>query len=586
MRLQQITLQGFQSYSEQQTVEIDQHLTLLAGRNNAGKSALLRAMQTFVEGQQGVHPDFAITYTWSLTAEDIAQRVGDRTPEMLNWMLGGGDPQPLSVTYRAAAANGTVGGGDLQVSKVSVPGLSALASRGIGGSWDNEQLKTNMHEGALNTFIAASDDAARRVLYVAPRRIEQGQRLFQRSTRLQSDGRNLTEVLVYLYLNHRFEAFKEVEELMQDAFPGVQGVVTPSASAPGGSSQLQGEPHIQFQGRPDPIPLRLCGTGLEQMLALAVGVLTAEEPKLVLIDEPQAHLHPHAEHALLGLLTAHPEHQFVVATHSHVLLRSQPLRQARLLSLQNGHTHVAQVRDERQVLGELGISAADLWLVDRLLWVEGATEERVFQLLAAEKLPDAESATLGIRRMPESSRFAGSTREAQAAYDFCSEVAAAIAPLAVEMLFVFDADEKSPEFRERIRKASHDRAEFLPVREMENLFLNPVLLHQGLAQRCELAEITAPTLGAVEARLKELLAERDNTDLYPRGSTDAKDDLAVICGSAVLKSLWWDLATAGYDKVRDGERPARASLETGGHELVPLTKILERVSGRSVHNRT
>jgi predicted ATPase len=580
MRLQRIALQGFQSYGEEQTVDIDQHLTLLAGRNNVGKSALLRALQIPVERQEGVATAFSITYTWSVSAEDIAPHVAGST-EMADWMLSGEDPQPLIVTYAAVADEGTVSEGALQVSKVSVPALSATASRGIGGSWDRGELRTNMHEGALNTFVAVSDTASRRVLYIAPRRIEQGQRQFQRSTKLQPDGRNLTEVLVYLYLNHRFDIFREVEELMQEAFTGVQGVVTPSAGNPSGGGQLQGEPHIQFQGRRDPIPLRLCGTGLEQMLALAVGVLTAEEPKLVFIDEPQAHLHPHAERALLGLLAAHPEHQFVVATHSQVLLRSQPLRQVRLLSLHDGRTRVAQVQDEQQVLGELGISAADLWLVDRLLWVEGPTEERVFQLLAAEKLPDAEISTMGIRRMPESSRFASSTRESRAAYDFCAEVAAAIAPLAVEMLFVFDADEKPIEFRERINTASHDRAVFLPVRELENLFLKPALLHRALVERCELAEIGAPTLDAVTAKFEELMAKRGDPDLYPRRSPVETDNLAAVRGSTLLKYLWWDLATAEYDKVHDGERLAKASLKTGGEELVPLAEILERISGRN-----
>jgi hypothetical protein len=182
---------------------------------------------------------------------------------MGNWILSGGDPQALIITYTGVPDEGTLNAGALQVGKVSLPGLSATASQGMGGSWDQEEPRTNMHQGAFNAFVGMADIASKRVLYIAPRRIEQGQRQFQRSTKLQPDGRNLTEVLVYLNLNHRFDIFKEVEELMQEAFPGVQGVVTPSAGNPGGGGQLQGEPHIQFQGRRDPIPLRLCGTGLE-----------------------------------------------------------------------------------------------------------------------------------------------------------------------------------------------------------------------------------------------------------------------------------------------------------------------------------
>ena len=52
------------------------------------------------------------------------------------------------------------------------------------------------------------------------------------------------------------------------------------------------------------------------MLALAVGVLTATEPQLFLIDEPQAYLHPAAERSMLSLLESHPQHQYIIATHS------------------------------------------------------------------------------------------------------------------------------------------------------------------------------------------------------------------------------------------------------------------------------
>jgi predicted ATPase len=580
MRLQQIALQGFQSYAEEQTIDIDEHVTLLAGRNNVGKSALLRALQIPVDRQEGVGTDFSITYTWSVSAEDIAQHAAGST-EMAEWMLRGGDPQPLIVTYITAADEGTVKQGDLHVGKVSVPALSETASRGIGGGWDREELKTNMHEGALNTFIALSDTASRRVLYIAPRRVDQGSRHLYQSTDLQSDARNLTDVLLNVILNHPYDTFTEVQGIMQTAFPGLKGLAVPTAEQPGGGNQLQGEPQVYFEGRADPIPLRLCGTGLEQMLALAIGVLTAKEPRLVLIDEPQAYLHPHAERSMLRLFDDHPEHQFIVATHSHTLLRAQPLTRARLLSLEDGRTRVAHIQDEQQVLSELGVSAADLWLVDRLLWVEGPTEERVFELVAASRMTDAERSTLGIRRMPEASRFAGSKREAQAAYDFCSEVAKVIAPVAVDMLFVFDADEKSADFRERIGKASHDRGEFLPAREIENLFLKPELLQRGLAERCELAELEAPDLTTVTEKFNKLLAKRDDLELYPRGTPIDGDALQVVRGSRLLKRLWWDLATAEYDKVRDGERLAKASLESGGEELAPLAAILDRVAGRS-----
>jgi hypothetical protein len=79
-------------------------------------------------------------------------------------------------------------------------------------------------------------------------------------------------------------------------------------------------------------------------------------------------------------------------------------------------------------------------------------------------------------------------------------------------------------------------------------------------------------------KFDELLAKRDDLDLYPRGTTTEDDSLQVVRGSSLLKRLWWDLATAEYDKVRDGERLARAALDMESDALEPLVKILGRIT--------
>lgn len=225
-----------------------------------------------------------------------------------------------------------------------------------------------------------------------------------------------------------------------------------------------------------------------------------------------------------------------------------------------------------------GVTAADLWLVDRLLWVEGPSEQRVFEILVADRLAEADRSTLAVRRMPDASRFAAkSRRQADAAYRFCGEVARAIAPLAVRMLFVFDADEKSAEFRDQIHTASGERSTFLPVRELENMFLDSALLQPVLATLCQQAERAAPDLEAVTAGLAELLNAHDDHDLYPHGPPEAGSERTVVRGSRVIGRLWWKLAVADYEKVRDGERLARAALQGGGQHLQPLIEILDRL---------
>jgi AAA domain, putative AbiEii toxin, Type IV TA system/AAA domain len=578
VRLQKVALQGFQSYVEEQVIDIDDHVTLLAGRNNVGKSAFLRALQIPVTRQEGATERFRMTYTWLIDTVDLST-VG--SVEVRDWLIArGGSPKVVEVTFDATARQeGALSLDDIRASQVQIPGHARAAD----GAWQGME-PTNVLEGALNELIILATSAAQQVLYLAPRRVELGPRQLYHSAELQPDARNLTDVLVYLILNHPYDTFAEVQALMQTAFPGVRGLGVPTPAQVGGGSQLQGEPQVYFDGRQDPVPLRLCGTGLEQMLALAIGVLTASEPRLVLIDEPQAYLHPHAERSMLKLLDAHPEHQFIVSTHSHTLLRSQRLSQTRLLSLEHGRTRVAQVQDEGQALEALGVSAADLWLVDRLLWVEGPTEQAVFEMLVASIMSEAECSTLRIRRMPEASRFAAkSHKQAEAAYRFCTQVASAIAPVAVQMLFVFDRDEKPPEFQERMKNISAHQAVFLPVRELENLFLDADLVHAGLADLCEQYGIATPESVAVADKLNEIVGRYDSRELYPAGPPSEGESLSLIKGSRALAEVWWDLTEAEYDKVRDGERLARASLASGAHKLKPLVEIVNNLRAQEAN---
>jgi len=65
MALLSLTIQGFQSYRDPQTIEFDSHLTLVAGRNDVGKTALLRVLRIFTQSQEGPHEDFELTHQWS-----------------------------------------------------------------------------------------------------------------------------------------------------------------------------------------------------------------------------------------------------------------------------------------------------------------------------------------------------------------------------------------------------------------------------------------------------------------------------------------------------------------------------------------
>lgn len=571
--LEAFEVQGFQSYWERQRVEFDEGVTLLAGRNDVGKSALLRAMRVFVQPQEGERPDARFVFRYRIAADELLRFIQDNESyAAVRRLVAAHVKHTVTASFRPTRP--LTGGADvLRCDELAMAELGLHASTGSLDSqmgWDDggpvggatlvyEVIEAVQHQARLTTFIT-------------PRRIQQGQQQLQTTSELVADAGNLTNVVFTLEHNKR-DVFDEITRFIVGAFPSIERISTGLSAA---HAAPAGETQIKYRHVSDPIPLRSCGSGVEQLLALATSVLSAESTRRILIDEPQAYLHPHAERSLLALLGEHPEHQYVIATHSHQLLASRPLRHARLVTMDEAGTRISDPESGEAVLSELGVTAADLWAHDRVLWVEGPSEVAIFEVLAGGEA-ETEAAGLQIRRMPSSaSRFSSkSARQAEATYAFCSQVAAAVAPLPVTMRFLFDRDEKTLEVIASIEQQSRGQAVFLEVREVENYFLDVQLLTEELADRCAALDLGAPNQDAVDTRLHELLAERTNGELFPGGPPDANGDAAkVVRGSKVLAALYWEFAQSEYDKVKDGEALATRANKRHPGLLSPLTDLL------------
>jgi AAA domain, putative AbiEii toxin, Type IV TA system/AAA ATPase domain len=459
MRLQQIRLRGFQSYRQEQQIAVDRHLTILAGRNNVGKSAFLRALRLWVEPREGAAANFELSYLWEVGKDELlAALPADAQVRPLIMKV---ESHQLLASF-TTNRTGEVPAGELTPSRLELPEAGLRSANAGGGAlvWSGNILQANTSGIAELSQLAR--DQATRVDYTAPRRIElQPRQLVYAETELRPDARNLANVLMYLQQSRPRDEWAVLLSFIRDAFPEIDLI---SVTTVPGQSTSQGEPFVFYHHLPDPVPLRLSGTGVEQLLALASALLLARDPRLVLIDEPQAYLHPHAERSLIRLIDSHRDHRYIVATHSSTLVRSRPLAHVRLLTIGAAGTVVTDPHEAEALLTELGITAADLWMSDRLLWVEGPSERAVISILADWEIPESERLGLAIKTMPDAaSRFAGtSPRRAEAAFRFCEESVRAVAPLGARMVFLFDSDEKSQSLRDDISTASGGRAHYFP----------------------------------------------------------------------------------------------------------------------------
>jgi energy-coupling factor transporter ATP-binding protein EcfA2 len=569
-----VTITKFQSYRDPTTIRLDPAVTLVAGRNDSGKSALLRALRAVAEPQEGIAQETLLSYVWSLSRDEMLRLAlpGDVTSVELERWFGQADTYTLSaeLTPNGPPAN------KFFCRRLEIAELDAVAEGELGTQigW-----KSGTHEGTSIGTDRISDVAlalAGMVSFVTPRRVEQGPQMLHPLPTLEPDARNLTNVVAYLISNERPTTFRRLEDFMRTAFPEITTVAAWVADR--GSGTPQHELHTLYEGREDrPIPMRFCGSGIEQLLALATGIYTARTPRLFLIDEPQAYLHPHAERSLLRLLEQNPQHQYVVATHSAVFLNARPLNQSRLLTIANGETRVADAVTPAQLLGELGVTAADLWLAESILWVEGPSDASVISLVAAVAL-EGDADGIAIHSMPVASRFASTNpKRAQETFRFCQAVVEAVAPLPIKMVFLFDRDEKSKDLQDQIEQASGGRARFLPTRELENLLLDIDGIYEEIAERCNEIGLVAPARAEVGERLEAYLEDVGDSTFFARAPRQEESPEDVVSGSQVLARLYWDFAQSEYDKVDDGRRLAARLVRRGSARLDPLVGLLREL---------
>jgi AAA ATPase domain len=110
MRLTRFSITGFRSYQTSQVLDIDSNITILAGRNNVGKTAILRALRLPVETVPGVLNGFQAKYVWTASREDWCEVF-----------------ETLQTALHASGVSENLGQLDLEVTYRSADGLGSLS---------------------------------------------------------------------------------------------------------------------------------------------------------------------------------------------------------------------------------------------------------------------------------------------------------------------------------------------------------------------------------------------------------------------------------------------------------------------------
>jgi hypothetical protein len=238
--LEAIEIEGFQSFDRLTRVAFDPTMTLLAGRNNVGKSALLRVLRLFREEHAGRRSGFSLTVLWRFLEQERPEPAGADDARLLDWCFRDGSAL-VEARFIQTQSGEAVVPDQHWCERVRLPLLGATAQGGqphISFGWDSGPwAKSTFGVDRLRDLVLRRMQS---VAFIAPRRVEQGRRFLSPSPALSEDARNLADQLAWLQFNEPLTTHADLMQFLRTAFPDIDMVTIRT----GQGSQLEGEPSV------------------------------------------------------------------------------------------------------------------------------------------------------------------------------------------------------------------------------------------------------------------------------------------------------------------------------------------------------
>ena len=374
------------------------------------------------------------------------------------------------------------------------------------------------------------------------------------STSLSITGDNLNEFLYTLHNNDE-TTFDLIKNSFIKIFDDVTSISTPIIQ--NNKTYIS----LYFDGLPYSVPLSSCGSGYTHVL-LFLSVLYTKKDSLILFDEPQVYLHPSAEKGIYDLVSEILEHQYLFTTHSSILINYPVEKHIIHVRKERGASEFLDLENMQDILSDIGINNSDFALSDKVLFVEGETEEIVIPKILKK---------FGLRQIGYNYRvlnMKGTGKEfnhkgaMQSHRDKLDLILGGVSISPIPYRIIIDSDNKPQEKINELKEKYEENIIILDRREYENYFLD---CYEDLAivinSEAE-NEITGPS--NIQQQIEEILSLVDDKKVFPRTSMDTMKDAV---GSEILERLFASYNMT-YNKIIHGSQLTDLVLERSPEKLV------------------
>jgi predicted ATPase len=606
--LKQIDVSNFKSF-EQASLELPRHgLVVLAGPNNAGKSNLLAALGSPGGGSSAVRRTGSlepceVVEHLVLDDEDIAfvyesarvpvpsslptgmmrdVRVTHREQNMGNLSMAGlatNDPSGAPVELISIERDDVLGvnkGRRLKLQNLLATGAATWSEA---DAFDEFTAQSNsvmfFQDTQLFPLVGAIQSRwAQRVFRVDAAALPAlPTRPMKEAPSLAPTGENLFEVLLGLKLNHP-NRYRESVEIVRSIAPEL------------GNLDLRAKDDqiwVEFVERDSGRVTLLSETspGIQQIVFLVIAGVTAQSGALVLLDEPETHLHPAAQRNLADHLVRWSERLCIVTTTHSPILIDRAYRHGDLwaVSRRSGSSVLARSSETvTPLLEDLGVRPSDVLGASGLILVEGSTDEPIFR----QWLHGVESLSSFVVQ-------AAGGGDPVRDVDGVADALARMDTLGRPVVFVRDRDELPQSRVDELQ--ARGRVLVLDRREIENYLMDVDAIATRLSQisgkPVHAADVENRLMKAVEG-LRELVLLKRVAAQLPNIRLVERKPVGKLAKQQAGKTEFFDYVRSQYEqgfvlvssvkKLWDDEESALGKeWEARSRDLAPGQEVLEQI---------